>query len=72
MLSLSRTIRYAVGLTVVLSISAPVVAQAQPDHLRWKGQVVRGGPGLAVQAVPTPHHPKPMSITHSDEFQTAS
>lgn len=36
MMSMSRVIRYAAGLAIVLAISAQV-AQAAPDHLTWKG-----------------------------------
>ena len=37
-MSMSRILRYAVGLAVVLAISAQVAQAAAPDHLRWKGQ----------------------------------
>jgi hypothetical protein len=37
-MSMSRIVRYAVGLAVVLAISAQVAQAAAPDHLRWKGQ----------------------------------
>jgi hypothetical protein len=55
MMSMSRTIRYAVGLAVVLSISAPVAAQAgRPDNLRWKGQDIGlGGSAWGPQVGPT-------------------
>ena len=37
-MSMSRIIRYAVGLAVVLAITAQAAQAAAPDHLRWKGQ----------------------------------
>jgi hypothetical protein len=37
MMSMSRVIRYAAGLAIVLAISAQV-AQAAPNHLTWKGE----------------------------------
>jgi hypothetical protein len=39
MMSMSRVIRYAAGLAIVLAISAQV-AQAAPNHLTWKGEQV--------------------------------
>jgi hypothetical protein len=38
MMSMSRILRYTVGLAVVLAISAQVAQAAAPDHLTWKGQ----------------------------------
>jgi hypothetical protein len=38
MMSMSRILRYTVGLAVVLAISAQVAQAAAPDHLRSKGQ----------------------------------
>jgi hypothetical protein len=38
MMSISRILRYTVGLAVVLAISAQVAQAAAPDHLTWKGQ----------------------------------
>jgi hypothetical protein len=39
-MSMSRIVRYAVALAVVLAISAQAAQAAAPDHLRWKGQDV--------------------------------
>lgn len=49
-MSMSRIIRYAVGLAIVLAISAQAAQAAAPDHLRSKGQDV---PRLA--ATPAAH-----------------
>jgi hypothetical protein len=38
MMSMSRMVRYAVGLAVVLAISAQAAQAAASDHLAWKGQ----------------------------------
>jgi len=50
MISMSRVIRYAAGLAIVLAMSAQV-AQAAPDHLTWKGEQVgpKHGPMVATQ-----------------------
>jgi len=52
MMSMSRVVRYAAGLAIVLAISAQV-AQAAPDHLTWKGQQVgpMRGPMVATPSV---------------------
>jgi hypothetical protein len=56
MMSMSRIVRYAVGLAVVLAFSAQVAQAAAPDHLRWKGQTAdRIGPKRAPMAF-TPIH----------------
>jgi hypothetical protein len=39
-MSMSRIVRYAVALAVVLAVSAQAAHAAAPDHLRWKGQDV--------------------------------
>jgi hypothetical protein len=57
MMSMSRVIRYAAGLAIVLAISAQV-AQAAPNHLTWKGEQV--GP----QRGPMVHTP----TVHRDEL----
>jgi hypothetical protein len=38
MMSMSRILRYTVGLAVVLAMSAQAAQAAAPDHLTWKGQ----------------------------------
>lgn len=69
MMSLRRTIRYAVGLAVVLSISAPVAAQARPDNLTWKGQDA----GSGAQTWSSPRVLGPRTVpTHRDELVLGS
>jgi hypothetical protein len=53
MMSMSRVIRYAAGLAIVLAISAQV-AQAGPNHLTWKGEQVGPQRGPMVYT-PTVH-----------------
>ena len=53
MMSMSRVIRYAAGLAIVLAVSAQV-AQAAPDHLTWKGGQVGPTRGPMVYT-PTVH-----------------
>jgi hypothetical protein len=57
MMSMSRIVRCAAGLAVVLAISAQVAQAAAPDHLRWKGQNAdQIGPKRGPMAL-TPIHP---------------
>lgn len=53
MMSMSRVIRYAAGLAIVLAISAQV-AQAAPNHLTWKGEQAgpNRGPMVYTPTVP--------------------
>jgi hypothetical protein len=66
-MSMSRIVRYAVGLAVVLAISAQVAQAAAPDHLSWKGQDVHQiGPmhGPMIETPGPGTEPDPSGFVH--------
>jgi hypothetical protein len=61
-MSMSRIVRHAVGLAVVLAISAQVAQAAAPDHLRWKGQDVNQVGPMRGPTAFTPIHRKELVL----------
>jgi hypothetical protein len=72
-MSMSRIVRYAVGLAVVLAISAQVAQAAAPDHLTWKGQDVHQiGPmhGPMIETPGPGTEPDPGGLVHRPAIVT--
>jgi hypothetical protein len=66
-MSMSRIVRCAVGLAVVLAISAQVAQAAAPDHLSWKGQDVHQIGPMRGPMIETPGpgaEPNPSGFVH--------